>query len=167
MKTAKITTALASLTMIFFMSTSSMANINGKYSGDGGKITVKNHISAVKTKLGAIPVLTSGNEFSRLRFDVNNFVTSDKSEISEMPSANEFEYLRFDVNSFVTSYKSEISEIPSANEFEYLRFDVNDFKASDTAEITEIPSNEFDYLRFDTNKFESENAISTNELLAK
>ena len=140
MKTTKITTTLASLTMIFFMSTSSIANINGSYSGDGGKITVKNHISAVKTKLGAIPVLTSGNEFSRLRFDVNNFVTSDKSEISELPLTNQFQYLRFDVNNFSTS---------------------------DITEVTGIPSNEFEYLRFDANNFESENAISTNELVAK
>ena len=166
MKTTKITTTLASLTMIFFMSTSSMANINGSYTGDGEKTSVKNHISAVKTKLGTIPVSTSSNEFSRLRFDVNNFVTSDKSEISEIPSANEFEYLRFDVNSFVTSYKSEISEMPSANEFEYLRFDVNDFSVNESTNVNEIPLNEFDYLRFDANKFECKNKISTSELPA-
>ena len=141
MKTTKINTTLASLAMIFFMSTSSMANINGSYTGDGEKITVRNHVSAVKTKLDAtVSASTSGNEYSHLRFDVKNFVTSDKSEISELPIANEFENLRFDVNNF------------SANE---------------TSEVTEMPSNEFDYLRFDTNKFESENAISTNELLAK
>lgn len=138
MKTTKITTALASLTMIFFMSTSSMANINSRYSGDGEKTSVKNHVSVVKINLGATaPVATSGNEFSHLRFDVNNFIASDKSEFLEMNIANQFEYLHFDVSNF---------------------------SANNTAEVTEIPSNEFDYLRFDVSKFECKNAISTIEL---
>ena len=141
MKTTKITTTLASLTMIFFMSTSSMANLNSRYSGDGVKTSVKNHISAVNTNMGAaVQTTISSNEFSHLRFDVNNFVTSDKSEISELPLTNQFQYLRFDVNNFSTS---------------------------DITEVTGIPSNEFEYLRFDANNFESENAISTNELVAK
>ncbi len=141
MKTTKITTTLASLALIFFMSTSSMANINGSYTGDGEKTSVRNHISPVKINLGATAAsATSGNEFSHLRFDVNNFIASDKSEFLEMNIANQFEYLHFDVSNF---------------------------SANDTAEVTEIPVNGFEYLRFDANKFESENAISTNELLAK
>ena len=112
MKTTKINTTLASLAMIFFMSTSSMANINGSYTGDGEKITVRNHVSAVKTKLDAtVSASTSGNEYSHLRFDVKNFVTSDKSEISELPIANEFENLRFDVNKFESENAISTNEL--------------------------------------------------------
>jgi len=140
MKTTKITTTLASLTMIFFMSTSSFANTYSHYSGDGEKTSENTRISAAKNNIDAAISTTTHDEFIQLRFDVKNFVNADKSEISEMPSADEFKYLRFDVNNF---------------------------SGSNSGEVSDMPENEFDYLRFDVNKFESENIISTNELPAK
>jgi hypothetical protein len=141
MKTTKITTTLASLAMIFFMSTSSIANTYSSYSGDGEKTNVNTQISAAKNNLdAAISTSIAHDEFIHLRFDVKNFMKTDKSEISEMPSADEFKYLRFDVNNF---------------------------SGSNSGEVFDMPENEFDYLRFDVNKFESENIISTIELPAK
>jgi len=141
METTKITTTLASLTMIFFMSTSSIANTYSSYSGDGEKTNVNNQISAARNTIdAAISTSATPDEFIQLRFDVNNFVKADKSEISELPSANEFKYLRFDANNF---------------------------SGSNSGEVSDMPVNEFDYLRFDVNKYESENIISTYELPAK
>jgi len=141
MKTTKITTTLASLTMIFFMSTSSIANTYSSFSGDGEKTNAKNQISAVKNSV--------------------------ETAVSSAISRNDFRHLRFDVKNFVAADNSEISELPLANEFTYLRFDVNNFSGTNSTEISEMPATEFDYLRFDVSKFESENAISTNELPAK
>jgi hypothetical protein len=138
MKTTKITTTLASMTLIFFMSTSSIANTCVGYSGDGVKTAVKHQISAAKNNINAA-VSTSGIEFTNLRFEVSKFIAADKSEISEVPMANEFDYLRFDVNKFSAANSGE----------------------------NELTSNEFDYLRFDVSKFESENTVSKSELSAK
>ena len=143
MKTTKITTTLASLILIFFMSTSSIANTYNSYTGDGEKTSAKNQISAVKNKIdAAVSSAISHNDFRHLRFNVNNFVAADNSEISELPLANEFTYLRFDVNTFAASHNAEISELPAVNEFDYLRFEVNNFSANNSVEFSEIPANE-------------------------
>lgn len=63
------------------------------------------------------------------------------------------DYLRFDVNQFVADDASEISELPEQENFEYLKFDVNEFEEMNPVDIKEMPVSEFDYLRFDVHKF--------------
>ena len=137
MKTTKIITTLATLNLILFISVTTIANPSARQTGDGEKSSVKKQLSAVN--IDAVSS-TSGNEFSHLRFDVNDFINADKAETAEMPLTSELEYLRFNVNNFI---------------------------ADNSAELNEMPLNEFDYLRFDVSKFESENTITMDELPAR
>ena len=140
MKSTKIITTLASFSLILFMSTTSIANPSARQTGDGEKSGIKNQISALKNDIDATVSSTLGNEFSHLRFDVNNFIKTDKTENSEQPLTSELEYLRFDVNNFT---------------------------ADNYANLTEMPVNEFDHLRFDISKFESQNIMTMDELPAR
>lgn len=124
MKTSKIITTFATLSLIFFMSVTSIANTGTISTGD-----------LVKT--GAVAELTSFS-IDYLRFDVNNYVDANESEITELPVENEFDYLRFDVNNFTIDNATDLTEMP-VNEFEYLRFDVNNYSGSATGETNEMP----------------------------
>ena len=156
MKISKIITTIAALNLILFMSVSSIANPFTANTGDIVKKSVKNKIEAVTgNRVGIASPVSSENEFSHLRFDVNKFDTEKRSE--ELP-LNSLDYLRFDANNYSVGITSEITELPSMNEFEYLHFDATDF--DNATGLDEMPVNEFDYLRFDVNRYSVENSIS-------
>ena len=162
MKTTKIITSLATLNLILFMSAASIANPYSRHTGDLVKTAVKKEISAVKGNNNEIAsAATSGNEFSYLRFDVNNFNIGNESKDLQAVPVNT---LRFDVNTYIRENDSDNQELPVANEFEYLRFDVNNFANTLTADMNEMPVNEFDYLRFDVNQYSGMNSAENDEL---
>lgn len=81
---------------------------------------------------------------------------------------NDFSYLRFDVNEFITESDLENAEMPE-QEFNYLKFDVNTFTETNQVDSKEMPVNEFDYLRFDVNRFidaESINGDTSSDIPA-
>jgi hypothetical protein len=124
MKTAKFTSAIATLSLVFFMSLTSVANSGTSYSGDLVKSGDKNlDVSGV-----------SESEYNYLRFDVDNYINTNESEAIELPLENEFEYLRFDANNFTESIPERLTEFP-VNEFDYLRFDVNNYSATGNSVI--------------------------------
>jgi len=137
MNTSKFTSAIATLSLVLFMSIASIANSNIFYSGDLPK-------SADKTMS---VTAASEKDLSYLRFDVNKYV--NENETAEVTHSS-LDYLRFDVAEYIN--ETEVSEMPS-NEFGYLRFDANNFTESYTDIMTELPVNEFDFLRFDVNNF--------------
>jgi len=147
MKTTKFTSAIATLSLVIFMSTGSIANSNKIFSGDLLKSGNKN-LSETNV---------SEKDFSYLRFDVTKFMNDNEETVLINTS---FDYLRFDVNNFVS--ETEMSELPVNNEFEYLRFDANNFIANDS--LIELPVSGFDYLRFDVNNFTKNTSNSINDL---
>jgi len=153
MKKSILTSAIATLSLVLFMSTSSLANCGISNSGD-------------LTKSGAKSLSVSGTsdmDFGYLRFDVNKYVTENNE--SDLVY-NSLDYLRFDVKNFITENSAESMELPLANEFENLRFDVNNFTASNPVNMTELPAKEFDYLHFDINKFSANENGQIDELPA-
>lgn len=157
MKTSKITTTLVTLNLVLFMSVSSIAKPLTSSEGDIIKSGVKKQIEAVKSTISEITSnVSSGIDFSHLRFDVNKFNT--ETEVKELP-LNSMDYLRFDASDF--NNISDFSEMP-VNEFDYLSFDVNNY--INASEISEMPVDDFDYLRFDVNKNSFENSVTIDEL---
>ena len=109
MKTTKFFTAIFTLTFIFFMSVTSVAN---SYTiADGGK-TSASRISVLKDMISdAAASAAEANEFSNLRFDVNRFINQDL----ETEMFNELQnQVRFDVNNYSNSTSAE-SELPLAD----------------------------------------------------
>lgn len=153
MKTTKIIKTFATLSLVFFMSVSSIANHETITTGDIVKSGVKNQGSRIETSISKLASSVE-NEFNYLRFDVNKFIA--ESAIADLHTAT-LDYLRFDVNKYSNTIGNEITELPATNEFEYLRFDVNTYTVNSTSELTELPENEFKYLRFDVNKFTGSN----------
>jgi len=157
MKTSKITTTLATLNLVLFMSVSSIAKPITAVEGDIIKSGVKKQIEAVKGTITEIASnVSSEKELSHLRFDVNKFNT--ETEVVELP-LNSMDYLRFDAGDFNNT--SDLSEMP-VSDFGYIRFDVNNY--NNASEISEMPVNEFDYLRFDVNKYSNEDSVTIDEL---
>ena len=155
MKTTKFFTAIFTLTFIFFMSVTSIAN---SYTGtDGGK-TSASRISVLKDIISdAAASAAEANEFSNLRFDVNRFINQDL----ETEMFNELQnQVRFDVNNYSNSTSAE-SELPVADEFGYLRFDATAYQSNS---IAEMPGDEFEYLRFDVDRYTAQNIVSADEL---
>jgi len=128
MKTLKFTTAILTLSLVFFMSTISIANTGNFHTGDLFKSTDK----SVSVSLN------SRKDLSYLRFDVNDFITINDGNAMELPITNEFEYLRFDSNNFTEINSDSIIELP-LNEFDYLRFDVNTFVTAGDKAVDELP----------------------------
>jgi hypothetical protein len=160
MKTSKIITTIAALNLIFFMSVSSIANPLTTKTGDIVKKSANKKIEVVKTKIVDLASsVSSENEFSHLRFDVNKFNT--ESGVVELP-VNSLDYLRFDARNYTDGTGSEITDLPVMNEFSYLRFDVANF--NNTSDFNEMPVNEYDYLRFDVNNYSNVNSFDINEL---
>lgn len=151
MKTTKLTSVLATLSLVLFMSVSSIADSGMSNTGDSPKSGTKS--LAFST--------ASERDFSYLRFDVNKYVNENEEADAIIYS---LDYLRFDVNNFIDGNESEAIEMPEANQFEYLRFDVNSFVTENADTITELPVNELDYLRFDVTDFISSNQGVINEL---
>jgi hypothetical protein len=147
MKTSKFTSAIATLSLVIFMSTGSIANSNNKCTGDILK-------SGVKNILGAN---SSEKDFSYLRFDVAKYTNENEESVLANTS---FDYLRFDVDNFIA--ETEVSELPLNNEFEYLRFDANNFTANDS--LIELPDSGFDYLRFDVNNYNNPTTNTISDL---
>ena len=151
MKTAKFTSAIATFTLVLFMSISSIANTATFSTGD---------LPRSGEKSLAISV-TYEKDYSYLRFDATKFM-NENEEADAIVSY--LDYLRFDVNDFMLENEAEITELPMANDFEHLRFDVNSFSESNPDAITELPVNEFDHLRFNANDFISLNNGVIDEL---
>jgi hypothetical protein len=140
MKTSKLTSAIATLSLVLFLSIASIANSNSFYSGDLPK-------SGDKSMNVTSP---AEKDLSYLRFDVNRYINKD--EIAEIKHSS-LDYLRFNASEFMNESNAETMELPLANELEYLRFDVNNFIEGNDYSMIELPVNEFDYLRFDVNNF--------------
>ncbi|MEI8049393.1 MAG: hypothetical protein WCI92_18575 [Bacteroidota bacterium] len=151
MKTAKFTSAIATFTLVLFMSLASIANTATFNTGD---------LTRSAEKSLAISV-TYEKDFSYLRFDANKFMNENEEDYAIV---SYLDYLRFDVNDFMRENESEITELPVANEFEYLRFDANRFSESNPDAMTELPVNEYDYLRFDATDFANSNNGTIDEL---
>jgi hypothetical protein len=151
MKTAKFTSAIATLSIVLFMSIASIANSSFFYSGDLPKSGDKNSLLSNMSE----------KDFSYLRFDVTKY--SNENEEADMVH-NTLNYLRFDVNKYIISTESEAIDLPAANEFEYLRFDVNNYNDGSPANSSELPVNEFNYLRFDVNNYVSGSTDFIDEL---
>jgi len=147
MKTKSFFKTLLTLSLVIFGVTSGISNPANNYTGDNlkkneNKVASVNKAETVSDKVA--------DEFSYLRFDVNNYM--HENAVAEAVHTS-LDYLRFDVNNFITENESGEMELPVANEFEYLRFDVSNFTESSFGSLSELPENEFDYLRFDVNKF--------------
>jgi len=152
MNTSKLTSAIATLSLVLFMSIASTANSSIFYSGN---LTESAHRNFSVTN-------TTEKDFSYLRFDVNKYV--NENETAEVTHST-FDFLRFDIADFITETDAAAMELPAANEFEYLRFDVNNFAgSSDIESIIGVPANEFDYLRFDVSKFTNASSNAIDEL---
>jgi hypothetical protein len=152
MKTSKFTSAIATLSLVLFLSVSSYANTSASNSGDLPKSGDKSLAT----------YSTSEKDFNYLRFDVKKFI--NENEESDL-IYNSLDYLRFDVTNFIN--ETEVTELPVANELEYLRFDVNNFIDNNPDNITELPVNEFDYIRFDVNNYLTNGSDLTCELPVK
>jgi hypothetical protein len=142
MKTAKFTSAIATFSLVLFMSLASIANTGTSSTGD---------LPRSGEKSLAISV-TSEKEYSYLRFDANKYSNENADAVAILSS---LEYLRFDANNFILANESELVELPMANDFEYLRFDVNSLAGTNADAILELPVNEYDYLRFNATDFVS------------
>ena len=151
MKTVKLTSALATLSLVLFMSLASIANSGNLKSGDLTR----------SGKKSLVVMNTSDNDFSYLRFDVNKYINeNDETDLIH----NSLDYLRFDVNNFVSNSETGEIELPAANDFEYLRFNVNNFYESNPDNMIEMPVNEFDHLRFDVNYYTAMGVSTIDEL---
>ncbi|MFN8133791.1 MAG: hypothetical protein U0Z17_00640 [Bacteroidales bacterium] len=155
MKTTKFITTISTLTFIFFMSVTSIAN---SYTTGDGEKTSASRISVFKDMISdAATSAIEANEYSNLRFDVNRYINQDLE--TEMFSELQNQ-VRFDVNNYSNNTPSD-NELPVSDEFEYLRFDAS---AYNSTVITEMPVSEFEYLRFDVDHFTAQNPVSTDEL---
>jgi len=151
MKTVKLISAIATLSLVLFMPMASIANSAALNTGDLPKSDSRNLNISTSTE----------KDFSYLRFDANKYI-NEKEEADAID--NSLEYLRFDVNDFMSANTSEASELPVADEFEYLRFDVNNFTEINSEASTELPVTEYNYLCFDVNNFFSSNNSVLDEL---
>jgi hypothetical protein len=121
-------------------------------------VVISNHKN--KDARITVPVI-SGDDFSYLEFDANEYVKADAISINEaevLPEAIEtdYSYLKFNIPDF--SMESELSsdetmELPVSennssapepvvNELEYLRFDVNEYFNNSETEVGELPLEE-------------------------
>ena len=125
MKTLKIITTISTLSLILFLSSTSIAKPVTVHTGDIVKTSAKKQISAAETAISKMTAAVE-TEFSYLRFDVNKYV--NENETAEVTHSS-LDYLRFDVTDFMN--ETEVSEMPS-NEFNYLRCDVNNFIENNT-----------------------------------
>jgi hypothetical protein len=148
MNTSKLISAIATLSLVLFMSIASTANSGIFYSGDLPKSGDK----------GMSVANTIDKDLSYLRFDVNKYV--NETEAAEVTPIS-LDYLRFDVTDFMN--ETEVSEMPS-NELNYLRFDVNNFIENYTDNTIELQVNDLNYLRFDVNNYTSAGNSVIDEL---
>jgi len=156
MKTSKITTTFPTLSLVLFMSVTTIAKPVINPEGDLVKTGVKKQIEAVKSVITETAAPAQINEFRHLRFDENKFNTGSRAE--ELP----MNYMRFDANTFPVGITSEITDLPVMNQFDYLRFDGTNF--DNAADLSEMPVKEFDYLRFDANNYSAETSVANDEL---
>ena len=147
MKTNTFITTIFTFCLVIFASASGISNPVNNFTGDNLK---KNESKVVSTDANEVVSARTDNDFSYLRFDVNDY-SNENAEI-ELPIIS-FDYLRFDVNNYVESNSSELLELPLDSNLDYLRFDVNKFVRNNSNDQDEMPVNEFNYLRFDVNNF--------------
>jgi len=135
MKTTKISTAIATLSLVLSISFSSVAGTGVSATGDIVKSDLKKQITATENVISNLS-FNFEKEFDYLRFDVNKFTYEES--MTELPTAS-LNYLRFDVNRFIYASGTEITELPLDNDFDYLRFDVINFTGASVVEIGELP----------------------------
>jgi len=163
MKTSKLSAILSTLFIVIFLSLSGIANPATRLDGDVLRKSANKNVTGEIKKSAELSTISTENEFSYLRFDVNKF---SGNAVAEEVADNSIDYLRFDVSNFVNTNSDEISELQVSSDFDYLRFNVNNYTDANTAEISEMPvSGEFDYLRFDVNKYDSSDTGSMDEML--
>ena len=97
--------------------------------GDNTKTGKKQEPGNSSSIIDSLAPSTTEQDFSYLRFDVNKYVNSSETGISDLP-VSDFDYLRFDVNKFIEQNPDGVEEMP-VNDFDYLRFDVNRFIKTD------------------------------------
>ncbi len=164
MKTNRTITTIITLSFLLFLSVASSANFSSNLTGKRVKTTDKEQTTSGKnSNCEESSSVSAINEFSYLRFDVNNFTT--EPEIVEFP-VKSMDYLRFDVSNYIGKAENEIKELPAASEFEYLRFDITRFTQDNSTDLTEMPENQLEYLRFDVNSFSGSNTGEVVELPA-
>jgi hypothetical protein len=151
MKAIKLTSAIATLSLVLFISSASLAD---------SAVSSSCELNNTGTKCLNIPAV-SDKDYSYLRFDVDKYINEAKEADAIL---NSLDYLRFDVNDFMNENTSEAMELPVANQFEYLRFDASNFTESNPDAGYELPVNEFDYLRFDVNNFVNSNNTALDVL---
>ena len=151
MKKVNLTSAIATLSLVLFMSITSFAKCATSNSGDLTK-TSNNSLSVSNT---------SDKDFGYLRFDVNKYVTENNETDFVY---NSLDYLRFNVNNFITENSAESMELPLVNAFENLRFDVNNFTESNPVDMNELPVNELDYLHFNVSNYVANGTSQIDEL---
>ncbi len=161
MKTNKFFTTLASISFVLFLSFSSGANTAINYTGDITKASVTKNITSVNTVSSGSVGSAEDNDFSYLRFNVNNFISyNDNEEVTY----NSLDYLRFEDNDYISANEPILSELPAINEYDYLRFDVNHYTTDESDDNIELPVNEYNYLRFDVNNYVNPDNSVINEL---
>lgn len=116
------------------------------------QIQVNNEASSAPS---AVPVSKTSTEFSYLKFNVSDFVTTG-TENEAMPEEVDFAYLKFNASGNMET-DSEMGALPEDPDFSYLKFDVNQYTISTDSE-QELPSGYFDYLKFDVQKYVQTNS---------
>lgn len=171
MLTARNHTAMKSLKTIIILS-SVLLLTSGIYKSDReNRTTSKNPVATVNlpsvnkmitkentntpdtriTEVSA-PAIKTSEDFSYLKFDVDQYAGNEAPETMELPEPSNYDYLKFDVSKFIEENTDDMEELPSAG-FDYLKFDVNNFTEESTAGYDEMPAPEFDYLKFNVNAF--------------
>jgi hypothetical protein len=151
MKTVKLTSAIATLGIVLFMSVAALAN--------SGTLKTGNLSASGDRSLNISGTIE--NDFSYLRFDANKYMNENEEADAIV---DYLDYLRFDASKFINENESEITELPETDEFEYLRFDADNFTEANPDATIELPVSEFNYLRFDANNFVSSNNSVIDEL---
>jgi len=91
-----------------------------------------------ETVAAPVNVSNEKSDFSYLRFEVDNFYSTENDELSELPLI-EYNYLRFNINELEEINPKDLTELPATdNEFEYLKFDVSKYNAPSVAEAFEF-----------------------------
>ena len=112
MKTSKLSAILSTLFIVIFLSLSGIANPATRLDGDVLRKSANKNVTGEIKKSAELSTISTENEFSYLRFDVNNFSTDNSAELNEMP-VNEFNYLRFDVSKFESENTITMDELPA------------------------------------------------------
>ncbi len=137
-----------------------------------GVVIIPDRIKEAAITLPGIPA----EEFSYLKFEVNEYMEADASNPEEAdiipePKEADYSYLKFEVNDYLEAEAANPDEadiMPETTEvdFSYLKFNVSNYDSGselNSDELAELPVNEFEYLRFDVNDYIN-SGIEENEI---